>query len=55
MYTVGYLPMYGAGLLVSSWQALAGALFAHAGIMLFHWLVERPHWQRISIGLQPLR
>lgn len=48
MYTVGYLPMYGAALIVQSWPALVAAVFAQLGILIFHVVVEKPHFERIS-------
>ena len=46
MYTVGYLQTYGLALLLASLPALLGAGIAQGSILLFHWLVERPHYHR---------
>jgi protein-S-isoprenylcysteine O-methyltransferase Ste14 len=47
MYTVGYLHAYGLALLLSSGPGLALALFDQAAILIFHRLVERPHYRRL--------
>ena len=48
MYTVGYLHAWGFALAVASWPALAFAAFDQAAILAFHWLVEEPHYRRLS-------
>ncbi|MBV8882182.1 MAG: phosphatidylethanolamine N-methyltransferase family protein [Planctomycetaceae bacterium] len=47
MYTVGYLHTYGIALACGSWYGLAGAIFAHASIMIVNELVEKPHFRRL--------
>jgi protein-S-isoprenylcysteine O-methyltransferase Ste14 len=48
MYTVGYLQTYGLALVLASLPALVAAGFAQASVLLFHWLVERPHYRRVT-------
>jgi len=50
MYTVGYLHAYGFALVTSSWIGLLAAAFDQAAILLFHQLVEKPHFLRTSAG-----
>jgi protein-S-isoprenylcysteine O-methyltransferase Ste14 len=50
MYTVGYLQTYGLALILDSWPALAAAAFAHAGILAFYFIVEKPHHDRLVAG-----
>ena len=47
MYTVGYLPTYGAALIFQSFPGLIAAGFSQAAILTFHFLVENPHFQRL--------
>jgi protein-S-isoprenylcysteine O-methyltransferase Ste14 len=47
MYTVGYLPAYGAALALASWPGLVAAAFAQAAILGFHVVVEKPHYERL--------
>ena len=43
MYTVGYVQVWAFPLLLLSELGLVAGLFAHASILVFWWLVERPH------------
>ena len=43
MYTVGYVQVWAFPLLILSGPGLIAGLFAHTSILLFWWLVERPH------------
>ena len=47
MYTVGYLPAYGLALVFASLPGLIAAGFAQAAILVFHQVVERPHYERL--------
>jgi len=47
MYTIGYLPTYGLALITRSLPGLIAAAFAHAAILLFNLLVEKPHFERL--------
>lgn len=47
MYTVGYLPAYGVALAFASLPGLVAAGFAQAAILVFHQVVERPHYERL--------
>jgi len=47
MYTIGYLPTYGLALMLRSLPGLVAAVFAQATILAFHYLVEKPHFQRL--------
>jgi len=47
MYTVGYLPTYGLALIFRSFPGLIAAVFSQAAILAFHFLVEKPHFQRL--------
>lgn len=48
MYTVGYLPAYGLALILASWPGLVAAGFAQAAIGVFHVVVEKPHYERVT-------
>ncbi|HEV8599266.1 MAG TPA: PEMT/PEM2 methyltransferase family protein [Gemmatimonadales bacterium] len=48
MYTVGYLHAYGFALVTSSWLGLLAAAFDQAAILVFHQLVEKPHFLRVA-------
>jgi protein-S-isoprenylcysteine O-methyltransferase Ste14 len=48
MYTVGYLPAYGVAMVFASWPGLVAAAFAQAAIGVFHGLVEKPHYERLT-------
>jgi protein-S-isoprenylcysteine O-methyltransferase Ste14 len=50
MYTVGYLHAYGFALVTSSWIGLLAAAFDQAAILVFHQLVEKPHFLRTAGG-----
>ncbi len=47
MYTIGYLQTYGLALILRSLPGLIAACFLQAAILTFHFLVERPHFQRL--------
>src|SRR5213079_3608384 len=47
MYTVGYLPTYGLALMLRSLPGLVAAVFAQAAILAFHYLIEKPHFERL--------
>ena len=47
MYTIGYLPTYGLALLMRSLPGMIAAVFAHATILAFYVLVEKPHFERL--------
>jgi protein-S-isoprenylcysteine O-methyltransferase Ste14 len=47
MYTVGYLQMYGLALALGSLPGLLLAGFAQAAILVFHQLVELPHYRQL--------
>ncbi len=47
MYTIGYLPTYGLALMLRSLPGLIAAVFAQAAILTFHYLIEKPHFQRL--------
>lgn len=46
MYTVGYAHTYGLALVMASVPGLIAALFDQAAILVFHQLVEKPHFDR---------
>ena len=50
MYTVGYLHAYGLALALGSGAGLALSLFDQAAILAFHYLVEKPHYDRLTLG-----
>ncbi len=50
MYTLGYLHAYGFALMCGSAWGLAAAVFDQAAILAFHYLVERPHVERLFAG-----
>lgn len=47
MYTIGYLQTYGLALIMRSWPGLVAAVFSHAAILIFYFVVEKPHFQRL--------
>lgn len=47
MYSVGYLHAYGFALLFCSMTGLMVAAFDHAAILIFHFIVEKPHARRL--------
>lgn len=47
MYTIGYLQTYGIALILRSWPGLVASAFAHVSIILFHFMVEKPHFERL--------
>jgi protein-S-isoprenylcysteine O-methyltransferase Ste14 len=52
MYTVGYLQAYGWALITGSMAGLWAAAFLHLTILVFYFLVEKPHFQRLN-GSRP--
>jgi len=48
MYTVGYLHAYGAALALGSAWGLAIAAFDQLAILAFHFLIEKPHYERLT-------
>jgi len=44
MYTLGYLQTYGLALLFASLPALIASGFAQTAVLVFNYLVERPHY-----------
>ena len=48
MYTIGYLPTYGLALVVDSAAGLGLALFMQIAVLVFYWIVERPHFKALS-------
>lgn len=47
MYTIGYLQTYGLALILGSLPGLVAAAFAHAAILTFYFVVEKPHFERL--------
>ena len=47
MYTVGYLQTYGLALITRSLPGLIASAFAQAAILVFHAVVEKPHFERL--------
>src|SRR5262249_5090306 len=47
MYTIGYLQTYGLALITRSFPGLVASAFAQAAILVFHAVVEKPHFQRL--------
>lgn len=47
MYTIGYLQTYGLALMLRSLPGLIAAVFSQTAILAFHYLVEKPHFQRL--------
>jgi len=47
MYTIGYLQTYGLALMLRSFPGLIAAVFSQTAILAFHFLVEKPHFQRL--------
>jgi protein-S-isoprenylcysteine O-methyltransferase Ste14 len=47
MYTVGYLQTYGLALMVRSLPGLIASVFAQVAILAFHYIVEKPHFERL--------
>jgi protein-S-isoprenylcysteine O-methyltransferase Ste14 len=50
MYTLGYLQAYGLALFLRSGPGLVAAAFAQLAIMVFHVLVEKPHFEHLTGG-----
>jgi protein-S-isoprenylcysteine O-methyltransferase Ste14 len=47
MYTVGYLQTYGLALVTGSLAGLIASLVDQVAILVFHWRVERAHFERV--------
>lgn len=47
MYTLGYLQAYGLALVCGSLPGLIAAAFDQAAILIFHHLVEKPHFDML--------
>jgi protein-S-isoprenylcysteine O-methyltransferase Ste14 len=47
MYTIGYLQTYGLALMLRSLPGLIAAGFFQAAILTFHFLIEKPHFERL--------
>jgi len=47
MYTIGYLQTYGLALMLRSLPGLIAAVFSQAGILVFYFVIEKPHFQRL--------
>lgn len=47
MYTLGYLQTYGLALLFASLPGLIASGFAQAAVLVFNYLVERPHYAEL--------
>ena len=47
MYTIGYLQTYGLALMLRSLPGLIASVFAQVTILAFHYLVEKPHFERL--------
>jgi protein-S-isoprenylcysteine O-methyltransferase Ste14 len=50
MYTIGYLHAYGFALVTGSWLGLLAAGFDQVAIIVFHQLVEKPHFLHTAGG-----
>ena len=48
MYTVGYLQTYGLALITGSFAGLLASVCDQVAILLFHWRVERRHFERVT-------
>lgn len=47
MYTIGYLQTYGLALMLRSLPGLCASAFAQAAILIFYFVVEKPHFERL--------
>jgi len=47
MYTVGYLQAYGLALILRSFPGFIAAGFCQVAILTFHFVIEKPHFQRL--------
>ena len=47
MYTIGYLQTYGLALMLRSLPGLIAAGFLQVAILTFHFLIEKPHFERL--------
>ena len=48
MYTVGYLQTYGFALITGSFAGLLASVCDQVAILLFHWRVERRHFELVT-------
>ncbi len=55
MYTVGYSHMYGFALMMGSLPGLLAAAFDQTSIMVFYYLVEKPHYETLARGVPATR
>ena len=49
MYTLGYLQTYGLALAFGSMPALLASIFAQTAILVFHYSVEKPHFDLLPL------
>ena len=47
MYTIGYLQTYGLALMLRSLPGLIAAIFSQVAILVFYFVIEKPHFQRL--------
>ena len=47
MYTIGYFQTYGLALVFASAYGLVAGAFAQGAVLLFHVIVERPHYREL--------
>lgn len=47
MYTIGYLQTYGLALITRSLPGLIASAFLQTAILVFHAVVEKPHFERL--------
>jgi protein-S-isoprenylcysteine O-methyltransferase Ste14 len=47
MYTVGYLQTYGLALMLRSFPGLIASVFSQAAILVFYFIIEKPHFERL--------
>lgn len=47
MYTIGYLQTYGLALILRSYPGLIVAGFLQVSILVFYFLIEKPHFRRL--------
>lgn len=47
MYTIGYLQTYGLALILASLPGIVAAVFLHASILVFYFVIEKPHFERL--------
>lgn len=47
MYTVGYLQTYGLAVMLRSFPGLIASVFSQVAILVFYFIVEKPHFERL--------